>query len=64
MEKQYKLRNGPGPAEFRQKLNIIMVLVCLALTVLTIRLWHFELKPPSGGLSMPGAQPSRHGLSC
>jgi len=36
---------------------------------LTIRLWHFELKPPSGGLSMPGArthgaQPSGHHKSC
>jgi len=43
MEKQYKLRNGPGPAEFRQKLNIIMVLASLALLVLTVRLWHLQV---------------------
>ena len=43
MEKQYKLRNGPGPAEFRQKLNVIMMLVCLALCVLTVRLWHLQV---------------------
>src|SRR5690606_12055107 len=39
----YKLRNGPGPAEFRQKLNIIMVLASLALLVLTVRLWHLQV---------------------
>ena len=43
MEKQYKLRNGPGPAEFRQKLKIVMMLVCLALSVLTVRLWHLQV---------------------
>ena len=43
MEKQYKLSNGPGPAEFRQKLNIIMVLASLALLVLTVRLWHLQV---------------------
>jgi penicillin-binding protein 2 len=43
MEKQYKLRNGPGPAEFRQKLKIVMILVCLALTVLSVRLWHLQI---------------------
>ncbi|MBP1710022.1 MAG: penicillin-binding protein 2 [Deltaproteobacteria bacterium] len=43
MEKLYKLRNGPGPAEFRQKLKIVMMLVCLALLVLTVRLWHLQV---------------------
>lgn len=43
MEKQCSFRNGPGPADFRQKLTIGMILVCLVLSILTIRLWYLQV---------------------
>ncbi len=43
MEKQCNLHNGPEPSEFRQKLNIIIALVCLALFVLMLRLWYLQV---------------------
>ncbi len=43
MEKQCNLRNGPEPAEFRQKLKIVIILVVLALSILLIRLWYLQV---------------------
>ncbi|MHB8137783.1 MAG: penicillin-binding protein 2 [Smithellaceae bacterium] len=43
MEKQCSFRNGPGPADFRQKLTIGMILHCLVLSILTIRLWYLQV---------------------
>jgi len=43
MEKQCSLRNGPEPAEFRQKLKIVIILFGLALSVLLIRLWYLQV---------------------
>jgi len=43
MEKKGNLRNGPEPAEFRQKLKIIIILTVLALFVLMIRLWYLQV---------------------
>jgi len=43
MEKQCNLRNGPEPAEFRQKLKVVIILVGLALSVLLIRLWYLQV---------------------
>lgn len=43
MEKQYNLHNGPEPAEFRQKLRIIIILVVAALSILLIRLWYLQV---------------------
>ncbi|PKN18063.1 MAG: penicillin-binding protein 2 [Deltaproteobacteria bacterium HGW-Deltaproteobacteria-6] len=43
MEKQGNLRNGPEPAEFRQKLKVVIILVVLTLLVLMIRLWYLQV---------------------
>jgi penicillin-binding protein 2 len=43
MEKQFNLSNGPEPAEFRQKLKIVVILVVLALSILLIRLWYLQV---------------------
>lgn len=43
MEKQCNLRNGPEPAEFRQKLKIVIILIGVALSVLLIRLWYLQV---------------------
>jgi penicillin-binding protein 2 len=43
MEKQCNLHNGPEPSEFRQKLKIVIVLVCAALSIMIIRLWYLQV---------------------
>ncbi|MEE9935316.1 MAG: penicillin-binding protein 2 [Deltaproteobacteria bacterium] len=43
MEKQCSLRNGPEPSEFRQKLKVIIILVCVVLSLLVIRLWYLQV---------------------
>jgi penicillin-binding protein 2 len=43
MAKQYNLLNGPDPAEFRHKLNIIIVLMLSAVTILLVRLWYLQV---------------------
>ena len=43
MEKQCGLRNGPEPAEFRQRLKIVLILVGLFLSILLIRLWYLQV---------------------
>ncbi|HOX15564.1 MAG TPA: penicillin-binding protein 2 [Smithellaceae bacterium] len=43
MEKQCGLRNGPEPAEFRQRLKIVVILTLLALSILLIRLWYLQV---------------------
>lgn len=43
MEKQCNLHNGPEPAEFRQKLKFVVILVSLVLALLMIRLWYLQV---------------------
>ncbi|HOC60914.1 MAG: penicillin-binding protein 2 [Syntrophaceae bacterium] len=43
MERQFNLGNGPAPADFQQKLKIVVVLLVLALTVLLVRLWYLQM---------------------
>ncbi len=43
MANRHNLLNGPEPAEFRQKLNIIIVVILAALTVLLARLWYLQV---------------------
>ncbi len=43
MEKQCNLHNGPEPAEFRQKLKFVIILVSLVLSLLMIRLWYLQV---------------------
>ena len=43
MNKPGNLRNGPEPVDFRRKLEIAMVLACVALSVLLIRLWYLQV---------------------
>jgi len=43
MDKPSNLRNGPEPVDFRRKLEIAMVLACVALSVLLIRLWYLQV---------------------
>lgn len=43
MEKRCNLHNGPEPSEFRQKLRFVIILVCVALTILLIRLWYLQV---------------------
>ncbi|MEE9910785.1 MAG: penicillin-binding protein 2 [Deltaproteobacteria bacterium] len=43
MEKLCNLRNGPEPAEFRQKLKFVIILVSLVLSLLLIRLWYLQV---------------------
>jgi len=43
MEKQYNLHNGPEPAEFRQRLRVVIILVVGALAIILIRLWYLQV---------------------
>jgi len=43
MGQQSHLRNGPEPAEYRQKLKMVIILVGLALSILLIRLWYLQV---------------------
>ncbi|MGV8057863.1 MAG: penicillin-binding protein 2 [Smithellaceae bacterium] len=43
MANRHNLLNGPEPAEFRQKLKIIIVLILSALTILLVRLWYLQV---------------------
>jgi penicillin-binding protein 2 len=43
MASQHNLLNGPEPAEFRQKLRIIIFLILVALGVLLFRLWYLQV---------------------
>lgn len=43
MEKQCNLHNGPEPAEFRQKLKFVVILVSVVLSLLMIRLWYLQV---------------------
>ena len=43
MANQHNLLNGPEPAEFRQKLKIIIGLILVALTILLFRLWYLQV---------------------
>jgi penicillin-binding protein 2 len=43
MEKLCNLHNGPEPAEFRQKLKTVIILVVLSLSILLIRLWYLQV---------------------
>lgn len=43
MANRHNLLNGPEPAEFRQKIKIVVVLVLVALTVLVVRLWYLQV---------------------
>jgi penicillin-binding protein 2 len=43
MEKHYNLHNGPEPAEFRQKLKIVIIFVIAVLSVILIRLWYLQI---------------------
>ena len=43
MEKQCNLHNGPQPAEYRQRLKIVIILVALALSIMLIRLWYLQV---------------------
>jgi penicillin-binding protein 2 len=43
MIKQRNLLNGPEPAEFRQKLNITIALILLALSIILVRLWYLQV---------------------
>lgn len=43
MEKQGSLRDGPQPAEFRQKLKFAIIMVCMVLSILLIRLWYLQV---------------------
>lgn len=43
MEKQGNLRDGPEPAEFRQKLKFAIIFVCLVMSIWMIRLWYLQI---------------------
>ncbi len=43
MERQGNLRDGPEPAEFRQKLKFVIILVCLVMSIWMIRLWYLQI---------------------
>src|SRR5665647_3836278 len=43
MENKCNLRNGPEPAEYRQKLKFVIILIGLALSILLIRLWYLQV---------------------
>ncbi len=43
MDKPGSLQNGPEPVDFRRKLTVVMILICAALSVLTIRLWYLQI---------------------
>ncbi|PKN76999.1 MAG: penicillin-binding protein 2 [Deltaproteobacteria bacterium HGW-Deltaproteobacteria-10] len=43
MASQHNLLNGPEPAEFRQKLKIIIVVILVAFSILLVRLWYLQV---------------------
>jgi penicillin-binding protein 2 len=43
MANRQNLQNRPEPAELRQKIKIIMVLMLVALTILVVRLWYLQV---------------------
>lgn len=43
MEKRYSLLNGQEPADFRQKLKIVVVLLLIAISILLIRLAYLQI---------------------
>jgi len=43
MDKPGSLQNGPEPGDFRRKLTVVMILICAALSLLTIRLWYLQI---------------------
>lgn len=43
MANRHSLLNGPEPAEFRQKIKIVVVLILVALAVLVVRLWYLQV---------------------
>lgn len=43
MAKQHNLMNGPEPVEFRQRLEIIIIMILVALTILMVRLWYLQV---------------------
>jgi penicillin-binding protein 2 len=43
MANRHNLLNGPEPAEFRQKLKIIIVLILISLSILLVRLWYLQV---------------------
>lgn len=43
MANRHSLLNGPEPAEFRQKIKIVVVLILIVLTLLIVRLWYLQI---------------------
>ena len=43
MEKHFSLRNGPEPADFRQKLKIAIALLLIIFSALLVRLWYLQV---------------------
>lgn len=43
MANRHSLLNGPEPAEFRQKIKIVVVLILVVLTILIVRLWYLQI---------------------
>ncbi len=43
MANRHNLLNGPEPAEFRQKLKIIIVFILVAFSILLVRLWYLQV---------------------
>ena len=43
MDRQGSFRDGPQPAEFRRKLKLILAMACLAVFVLTARMWYLQV---------------------
>ena len=43
MEKHFSLRNGPEPADFRQKLKIVIAVLLIISSVLLVRLWYLQV---------------------
>jgi penicillin-binding protein 2 len=43
MEKHFSLHNGPEPADFRQKLKIVIALLLIIFSFLLVRLWYLQV---------------------
>ncbi len=43
MANRHNLLNGPEPAEFRQKLKIIIIVILVAFSILLVRLWYLQV---------------------
>jgi len=43
MKKRYSLLNGQEPAEFRQKLKIVIALLLIAISILLVRLGYLQI---------------------